>query len=158
MWSCGSHPRDNSGVLLARVNGIMFIKEVSTKNSQLGSHYWAPTEYISLVSWGIYFLATLRKKVRLVPATHWPCTHASQLVSEHLEPSTRSGFKLRKNCFLICKNSRIFAYIYILTFKHMESYIYIYKISFIVSWYFGGQTQFEESSMQRILNWFNSRV
>lgn len=113
------------GVLLAQAKIIMFIKEVSTKNSQLENHYWAPTEYTSLVSWRIYFLATLRKTVRLVPAIHQPCTHASQLVSEHLEPSVRSGFKLRKNCFLIYTNSRIFAYICILTFKHMESYIYI---------------------------------
>lgn len=81
------------------------------------------------------------KRMRFVLTICYPYTHASHLASGHLESPRRPGFNVRECFFLLEKNSRLFAYICMLTFKHMESYI---KISLIASCCFGGKTQVKE--------------
>lgn len=121
MSSCGSHSRVNSGSIVDESKwNYVHLKSIYKKLS-IRKPLLSIIECISLVSCKISFLATLKKRMRLVLTIYHPPTHTSHPVSRHLEPPIRPHIKFREVFFFF--NFRIFAYICMLTFKHMESYI-----------------------------------
>ena len=121
MSSCGSHSRVNSSSIVDKSKwNYVHLKRIYKKLS-IRKSWLSIIECISLVSCKISFLATLRKRMRLVVTIYHPPTLTSHPISGHLEPPIRTGIKFREVFFFF--NFRIFAYICMLTFKHMESYI-----------------------------------
>lgn len=110
MSSCGSHSRVNSGSIVDESKwNYVHLKSIYKKLS-IRKPLLSIIECISLVSCKISFLATLKKRMRLVLTIYHPPTHTSHPVSRHLEPPIRPHIKFREVFFfLILEFLHIFA-------------------------------------------------